>query len=151
MDSKGYIIMHGALGPNFLSAWSAFLIKFDTLGNSCLNKTPINLLTENVDWAPDDPSGPYNIGPSSATHSGWGVSYTSGLTFSGQTCTITPVSDNEKDRKEFCFQVNKNKLIFNSVEDYEIFRIDGSLYKKGKAKEVIQRKVKNHLKFTFND
>ncbi|MEO0159522.1 MAG: hypothetical protein ABIL47_03495 [candidate division WOR-3 bacterium] len=135
LDSKGYIIMHGALGPNIFAAWSAFLIKFDTLGNSCLNKTPINLLTENVDWAVDDPGSPYNIGPTSATHNAWGVSYTYGLNISGQTCVITPVSSSE-DKGMFCYKVIKNKIVFNDVEDYEIYKIDGSLYKKGRGKEV---------------
>lgn len=33
------------------------------LGNSCLNRTPFNLNTEIVDWAEDDSSGYYGIGP----------------------------------------------------------------------------------------
>ncbi|MEO0217814.1 MAG: hypothetical protein ABIL72_04695, partial [candidate division WOR-3 bacterium] len=58
-----------------------------------------------------------------------------GLNISGQTCVITPVSSSE-DKGMFCYKVIKNKIVFNDVEDYEIYKIDGSLYKKGRGKEV---------------
>jgi len=128
------IIMFGTIGNNTWEEVSGVVIKFDSAGNSCLNRTPFNLNTEIVDWAEDDPSGYYGIGPWGFAHDGWAVSVTTGLTFSGLSCIITPLSNSEN--YENCFEIRKNKIVFKTNMYYKIYSIDGKLISIGNSKEI---------------
>jgi len=138
-DFNNYILMFGTIGNNSYHEGSGVVIKFDSAGNSCLNRTPFSLNTEIVDWAADDPSGYYGIGPWGFTHDGWAISTMTGLTFSGLNCIITPVSNSENYSKD-CFSIRKNRIIFNSDVDYKIYSIDGKLIKSGNSREVNLKK-----------
>lgn len=133
-DFNNDIIMFGTIGNNTYNIVSGVVIKFDSAGNSCLIRTPFTLNTELVDWAADDPSGYYGIGPWGFTHDGWAVSVMTGLTFSGLSCIITPLSNSENYKN--CFEIRKNKIVFKTNMYYKIYSIDGKLITSGNSKEV---------------
>ncbi|MEO0224505.1 MAG: hypothetical protein ABIL76_05375 [candidate division WOR-3 bacterium] len=134
-DFNNNIIMFGTINDGGVyEEVSGVVIKFDSAGNSCLNRTPFTLNTELVDWAADDPSGYYGIGPWGFTHDGWAVSVMTGLSFSGLSCIITPLLNSENYKN--CFEIRKNKIVFKTNIYYKIYSIDGKLITSDNSKEV---------------
>jgi len=130
----GNILAYGSSGQ----IAKGFVLKIRSSdGYTCIPYQPYNITLSNVNIT-TYPTSLNEVSRILSWNNITNIAYGGGLQFGGQSCVVTPVSNEEDQVKcEKKYIINGNQIIFPDEESkYKIYKIDGSLYIQGKSRIV---------------